>query len=493
MKLMLADDLRSAHRYLENCLDWQAEGITEFLHAYDGGECVALVEQYRPEILLLDIKMPICDGLEVLRILSERDIMPYVLFISAYGEFQYARQALKYGVSDYLMKPVNPETLRESIRAVTGKIRQQCLDHLRSYLLDLPVDGGQTDLWQEADILGLNNINCVMVVFSGNIPRISEITGILSEKYPNSIALSNTSLFIILPAGTETDSPHLSDLEKQLEVFAQEETIHLNAGISQRLNIRDNGLQLAYNQCSDAVTCRFHSGEVIFHYRDLAFANISQETVNQSRLDLTKAMLEYGEERIAETVDRVFQAFSEDNPGWRQLVDACYSTLIYCINYLFISYNSLSLEASERELLARLEACRSVEQLRDVFLTVLLQNMSGAENSRVSKKSELISSIEKYLQQNYMNALTLESMSTLFFLSKYELCRRFKAEVGENLWEYISNLRISRAKQLLLNSSLRISEISSKVGYRDPTYFSNSFKKQVGMSPKVYRAQSGKP
>ena len=131
--------------------------------------------------------------------------------------------------------------------------------------------------------------------------------------------------------------------------------------------------------------------------------------------------------------------------------------------------------------------------IREVFLSERLQNMSGAENSRVSKKSELISSIEKYLQQNYMNALTLETLSTLFFLSKYELCRRFKAEVGENLWEYIGNLRISKAKQLLLSSSLRISEISSRVGYRDPTYFSNSFKKQVGMSPKVYRAQGGKP
>ncbi len=493
MKLMLADDLKSAHRYLENCLDWKAEGITEFLHAYDGGECVALVEQYRPEILLLDIKMPVHDGLEVLRILSERDIMPQVLFISAYGEFQYARQALKYGVSDYLMKPINPETLLQSIRAITGKIRQQCLDRLRGYLLDLPLDGEQTDIRQEAETLALNDINCVMAVFSGNIPRISEICGKLMERYPISIELSNTSLFIILPIEEGEDSTALPELESLLLAFAQEETIHLNAGISQKLSIRDNGLQLAYNQCSDAVTCRFYSKEILFHYRDQAFASIGQETVNQSRLELTKAMLEFGEERIAETVDHVFRAFTADNPSWRQLVDTCYSTLIYCINYLFISYNSLRLEASERELLVRLEACRSVEQLREVFLSELLQNMSGAENSRVSKKSELISSIEKYLQQNYMNALTLETLSTLFFLSKYELCRRFKAEVGENLWEYIGNLRISKAKQLLLSSSLRISEISSRVGYRDPTYCSNSFKKQVGMSPKVYRAQGGKP
>ena len=105
MKLLLADDLRSTHRYLENCVDWQQEHIHEIYHAYDGQECVDLAEQHHPDILLLDIKMPIYDGLDVLRILKDRDCMPHVLIISAYGDFQYARQALKYGVIDYLTKP----------------------------------------------------------------------------------------------------------------------------------------------------------------------------------------------------------------------------------------------------------------------------------------------------------------------------------------------------------------------------------------------------
>jgi Response regulator containing CheY-like receiver domain and AraC-type DNA-binding domain len=490
MKLLLADDLRSIHRYLENCTDWFHENIHAFYHAYDGNECVEMVQQYRPDILLLDIKMPIYDGLEALRILAEEDCMPHVLIISAYGDFQYARQALKYGVIDYLTKPINVENLLQSIREITATIRQQCMDRLRAHLLDLPIDGRQSYVQEDMERLNLTDVHCVLIEFSGNMPLIRETCANLQKKYLYSVTLSDTELFIILPQNTSDGQTDLKSLEEQILAFSREQdTVNVHVGISNLLNIQQDSPLTAYSQCSDAMACHYFRQEVIFRYDELTFGAIDQDLVSQCKTTLTKALLEQGKDQVCQVVGDIFQKLARRRPERRQLVDVCYSVLIYCINYLFISYNSTDTEISERLLLERLESCASAESLQTAFQEELMKHIAATEQVKDSRKSQLITDVESYLKKNYMQTLALENLSTKFFVSKYELCRKFKAEMNENLWEYIANIRISQAKLLLKNTECLISEIAEQVGYHDPTYFSNMFKKQVGLSPKQYRAQ----
>ncbi len=488
MKLLLADDLRSMHRYLVNCIDWSQECIQEIYHAYDGQECVDLTERYRPDILLLDIKMPVFDGLEVLRILSERDCMPHVLIISAYGDFQYARQALKFGVIDYITKPLDVPSLLQNIRQITTGIRKQCMDRLRADLLDLPIIGKTSYISEDMQRLGIRKAYCALIAFSGNMPLIQGYSAQLLADYPYSVALSETSLFVILPCDTVAAENDIHELEVAVMDLAKENKVRVSAGISRLLDLQEDGTLTAYNQCNDAVTCRYFQEKVVFHYDDLAFGTINQDVVSQCKLMLTKSLLE-GNEEIHRKVDQIFDELSKQSPERKELVDVCYSILVYCSNYLFISYNHAQPLLSERRILEKLDSCGSVDELKATFLAVLKENMSKSEQGKSSAKSQLIYDLETYLAKNYMKSLTLENLSNRFFVSKYELCRKFKAEMGENLWEYLAGIRIQQAKILLQNSDLRISEIAERVGYRDPTYFSNMFKKQVGVSPKQYRSR----
>lgn len=115
MKLLIADDQISLHRYLDKVMDWEGMGFTDVRHAYDGEEAAALAVSFRPDILILDIHMPNLNGIESLKRVRESGHSPKTIILSAYDEFEYARDALYLQVSRYLLKPVDAAQLRDAL------------------------------------------------------------------------------------------------------------------------------------------------------------------------------------------------------------------------------------------------------------------------------------------------------------------------------------------------------------------------------------------
>lgn len=115
MKLLIADDQISLHRYLDKVMDWGAMGFTEVQHAYDGEEAAAKVAAFHPDILILDIHMPILNGIESLKRVRQSGHSPKTIILSAYDEFEYARDAIHLQVSRYLLKPVDAVQLRNAL------------------------------------------------------------------------------------------------------------------------------------------------------------------------------------------------------------------------------------------------------------------------------------------------------------------------------------------------------------------------------------------
>jgi two-component system response regulator YesN len=115
MKLLVADDQVSLHRYLDKVMDWEAMGFTDVRHAYDGEEAAAMVASFHPDILILDIHMPNLNGIESLKRVRQSGLAPKTIILSAYDEFEYARDALHLQVSHYLLKPVDAAQLRSAL------------------------------------------------------------------------------------------------------------------------------------------------------------------------------------------------------------------------------------------------------------------------------------------------------------------------------------------------------------------------------------------
>ena len=123
MKLLIVDDQQSVHLYMEKALNLFELGFGRILHAENGSEAYRLILSARPEIMVLDIQMPVLDGFGLLKKLSEtKTPMPRTLLLSAYGEFEYARQALKFGVADYILKPINPKELSDKLAALRDAV-----------------------------------------------------------------------------------------------------------------------------------------------------------------------------------------------------------------------------------------------------------------------------------------------------------------------------------------------------------------------------------
>lgn len=116
MKLLIVDDQISLHRYLDKMMDWKELGITCVEHAYDGEEAAAMVETFLPDIMIMDIHMPILNGIESLKRIQKLKKIPQTIILSAYEEFEYARDALRLRVSQYLLKPVDAALLRNALR-----------------------------------------------------------------------------------------------------------------------------------------------------------------------------------------------------------------------------------------------------------------------------------------------------------------------------------------------------------------------------------------
>jgi two-component system response regulator YesN len=115
MKLLIADDQISLHRYLDKVMNWEEMGFTEVQHAYDGEEAAAKVASFRPDLMILDIHMPLLNGIESLRRVRQSGHQPRTIILSAYDQFEYARDALHLQVSHYLLKPVDAEQLRNAL------------------------------------------------------------------------------------------------------------------------------------------------------------------------------------------------------------------------------------------------------------------------------------------------------------------------------------------------------------------------------------------
>ena len=136
MKLLIVDDQNSVHMFFEKMLSADAFGLTRILHAYNGKEALELLEAKKPDIMMLDVKMPVMDGMETLCRIKEMGICVHTIILSAYNEFEYARQALLYDVKDYLLKPIDWKEVSDLLTSLVQHIKKEAVCQIQYIMAD---------------------------------------------------------------------------------------------------------------------------------------------------------------------------------------------------------------------------------------------------------------------------------------------------------------------------------------------------------------------
>ncbi len=536
-KVMIVDDESIIRKGLRNAVNWKVFDCEVVGEASDGMEGYKLINQLHPDIIITDIKMPEVDGLTMIR--EIRDIIPQskIIILTGYRDFDYAREAIKLGAFDFLLKPTKIEELNSVIkRAVKElkfqkdkdaefgkfkKIFEQNIPVLRERLLYnimYEISTNDSEINANLEVLDLEIDKFTLIIAENEIEGkddakteqynkhlyqfgiINSFDEAFSDKFKViSISLDNNLIaFIVQPLDGSVDS--FEDINNK-SIYIQE-IIQNCFGFTITLAVSTEGegaLQLPekLRECQEALEHKFYIGNnsVIFYkdldsffkYDDYSILEKNQKTliegIKTGNLIAVKGKLD----EITGYIDEAF-----DKIGMEYLKNFYWNT-ISLINNIRVSIsvadNDKKIDSKKDigSLYNMIQKCDNVKDLNELLEEIAI-SVASKVNSFNNKSIKLIlrKAID-YLKEHYNEQVTLNEVARNIYVSTYYISRMFKKELGKNFVDYLNEIRIEKAKELLKDVQYKAYEIAEMVGIPDAHYFSKLFKKYVGVTPTEYR------
>lgn len=508
-KIMLVDDEILTRESIRNCVDWNTEGFIYCGDAGDGEMALPLIEEWRPQIVITDIKMPFMDGLELAAIVRKSYPHIKIIILSGHDEFHYAQQAIRIGVEDYCLKPVGSDDLIELLKKVSKQIDdEQRQKEASSYTEDKLL----------ADLCGglISTSKAIEAAASFSTSLIARYYAVVSIDFifheelveESCYSLAKEQLLSCFPAGLDVLSyrPSRSELVCIIKANEHDELqqclnclppqimpllqsmngeIALGVGtIEQRLQSVHQSYQKADDE-KNRQRLAMQSQQDAHHF--LKDSTFQQPLVNRVML------IDFIKIGTADQLEAFLEAFCKD------LELLPWSTSMYGIYLL----NELTLEAfhtaklcfpvipdsSEHSLRMqqRVKEITSLEQCKS-YLSELLLLLWRWRSIGTNQYSELIMKVKQYIGEHYHdNHLSLQKVSNFVGVSPSHLSKVFSQETKQTLTEFITQTRIQKAMELLKTTHCKTFEIANDIGYQDQHYFSNIFKKATGMTPIEFR------
>lgn len=529
MKIMVIDDEPIVPKALRKLIPWEEYGFCWLPEAYNGQTGLELILKNKPDLILVDCRMPLMDGLELLSDINRKSLPIKSIILSGHDEFEYAQQAIKLGAADYLLKPPDIDLLLDTVLKVKEEwleeknLKQQFQDNLpliRYKFVQALMDGAvfNEDVLQEKiDYLNLNIISgsfYLMLLHIEEDPDFPKgyhyedqqlmnfaILNIIEEslsKWPHKYSYmdSQFGFIIIVNAGQDESSHLLQDL--RLLIHNIKITLHygVNIGVSLLGESLSKDAKAAYIQAKNALQYKYYTGpnEVIF------LDNLDWESspVELDRSHKNLSLPHYKD---------LLSAFKVGNPDQLNAWLADYIQYLKDNDFPVDLTKTLAIqglmEASQiltelhpqlkkDELLtpskiASFLAVPTHAEMENEFRHFLLNLLNITTELRKAGKNTQVQKAKQFIQEHYSKNITLDSIAKEVFLSPVYLSFLFKQVENMNLTDFLTHTRLEKAKELLRESSFKTYEISNQVGYHDEKYFSRLFKKKVGMTPTEYR------
>ena len=523
LRLIIADDEKHIVELIDKLLDYERHGLQLAGTAANGLEALALVEQQRPDVLITDIKMPGMDGLLLIKAIRERSIPVHIIVVSGHKEFDYAYGALKYGVDDFVIKPINRGELNEAVGKIKTQLRgpaeksaapgfsaasvKGSMEALHAQLMrDALVARGFPPALEEINrVYGVQFIEggflgiCVRLVVPGIEKETSSITSKIKKAIEESyegcmhrlILIRQGNLwYILLNMEKDNDDRILRRTKKLYVSIVLELDIYKDAGVTIGLGQTTGSPAGIPASLADAGLCS-RMGMII---PGTGIFAASQLNMNENGPGIT-GTLTNGLRVLLET------GHVNELPGWMQTVfclpeEEYHQRPAYALSLLDAVFNvffslcrllDVQTEQQREVLQQELECARGFENTRAALLGMMQNILHTDYTQRLQRVSYPVSSAKEFITQHLSEVLRLEDIALHVQLSASYLSMLFKKETGENVSDYIQYVRLEEAKRLLRTTNLYVNEIAQQVGYADPKHFSKLFRKQTGSRPQDYR------
>jgi two-component system response regulator YesN len=510
--IMIVDDEILAIEDLQNLIPWQQYGFEIIATATSSIKALELYKEFQPRLIFVDIRMPVMDGLEF-----SRKVMAYkhpvkIILLTAYKDFEYAKQALEIGVSNYLLKhDVNEKNLIGVLRKLRNELENEAQKNqlIREQLLKKIIHGETGDDWP--DFLQLKSSEqekLGIMLMRPDLPYLSELEN--QDKLLNKKTLFLKGLK--LPEDVNWIESIDYDGGGYIIFFGIKK---INSLSEERQKLRQLGLQLQ-KHCKNEYQLSF---SISLTYTCHGFAEIY--TLYQKIVSAFEYLIFLGREQIIQYEDLPvitrenspdFDRYFEKIPQYLQACDGeqINSTIIALFEFGCSPQDPGSLKRVCNELFYFLDHFRrekglpSILQLvaegkietdrlykaSDIFnwfqeqFTLAIQQASNAKFEHYSLKMQ---KALQYIWKYYSEDLTVESVAAVLGISGVYLSQLFKKEIHHTFLDYLTEYRIKKAQVLLAKGNYKIYEVAAMVGYKTSQYFSLVFRKITGMHPVEYR------
>ena len=401
IKLFLVEDEVVMREGIKKRIDWAAENIDFVGEASDGELALPKILELKPDIVITDIKMPFMDGLKLSEHIRSELPSTKIIILSGYDEFSYAQEAIKLGVTEYLLKPITPAALLESVKAVRERIEKEREEKLRT-----AADSSEGSDQKEMEALKL----------------FSELAKQILDK-PEDSSDRDSEIKNSIVHESSVDVNTAGDISgKELESFLK------TGALSQAESVIDSIFDTIGEQ----------------NARSLMY-------LNYLTMDMYFAMVRFLKE-IGEDPAPINEKCGDINNVIRSITDVSGAKH---------------------------------------YLTEYLQNVINVrDNGSARKYGKVLRDSVAYIDEHYADEdISLNTLAELSNISPNHFSAVFSQEMGVTFIEYLINKRMEKAKELLMTTDMKSFEIAYAVGYRDPHYFSYTFKKTQGMTTKEYRAR----
>lgn len=532
-KIAIIDDERQVLQGMKRVIPWEelnAEWAGEALNGADG---LALIRAEQPDIVITDIYMPVMNGIEMIQQLREEGYGGKIIILSGYSDFEHARQALRHGISDYVSKPISVPTLKELLGKMIAELADEEEKRIRQYELEhrwsiyepfierewvKSVAAGTLDYRLEENnrhmpdayaywhntkhiVIGIHvvkdiragqytpadwnllryaigNIACELAVQSFSLHEYTELHG------------ARAVLLLHLEKSFEPEQ-----LASKLYMLGKELILCVKQYLKLTIHVGIGGLKESWTEIADSTEEAFraieHREKRVEPAMDLfQFNPVAGESKRfeirpvKFYYELASAMKATQQTKAEQLVAQYVKQL-EEQPGIsdeivQMIAGELWGIFAYCLYEIGITLDELF---SAEQIFEEIDQLKSPQELGQ-WLSDKIAYICGSRAWKGnSKHKQIINFMTDYMDQHYGEELTLGDLADKVFISRNHLSIIFKNITGETFNNYLTKVRMEKARELLLDRNMLVYEVAERVGYKNVPYFSTIFKKYTGLNP----------
>lgn len=530
-KLLIVEDEFIEREALAEYVDWRSLGVELAGKAESAEEADSLSLTERFDILLTDIRLLGMSGLELARVMLKRQPKLKVIISSGYSEFEYARQAVEMRACSYITKPIDVGELKSAVGRVVRELNeereqarsserlkqlvQENTPLIRRHFFERLVSGSLSDaeIIKSMEYFGIDAVQerfavllCELDDFGGQSALLDwEGLQMMLESVREAVLglkLEGLMDFHYLDRGRFAALLSLSSCEQRNEarhVFGLAERIRSEAAAAADAGVtvgagcavnKITDLRQSFRSAASALAMKFSIGlGQVISYTDASLSEFEQGQLDMNAVEeaLVLSVETANADGARGAVERFFQSALRRAWDENRVRAAC----IRLLSRLLMLLHDLSEPGGKAfesgEIWGRLLECRSIPDMRGLMTQCASDIAGRISEKRADADRNVVRHILEYIDRKLDTRITAADLADEFYYSPNYIGVVFKKDTGRTLTEYLKDIRLERARDMLRNPANRIGEVASRVGYPNVSYFCSLFKKKYGVNPGEYK------